>query len=99
MTENPSIRPRTRRPRLPGNALAAMGQDAGYNTANERAAILGISRSHLLHVERGEFMPSPGLVDAMSEAYHKPVSVIELAAQRGIQRLAERKIAHIRGFS
>jgi transcriptional regulator with XRE-family HTH domain len=89
---------RLSRNRLTGSLLAAIGQKAGYSTAKDRASILGISRSHLLHLERGEFLPSPKIVDAMAQAYKRPIEHIERAAAAGVERLAERKIAHVRGF-
>lgn len=82
---------------MTANLLAAMGQKAGYPTANDRAKALGISRSHLLHMERGEFRPSPRVVDAMCLAYHKTPEQIERAADFQIEQLATRKIAQVRG--
>lgn len=81
-----------------GNPLAMMGQAVGLETANARAEALEISRSHLLHVERGEIRPSPALMDRMAAKYRKAVSVIERAVDESQIRLAERKISQIRGF-
>ena len=98
MTTDPTPTPRQRM-RMPGSPLAAMGQAAGYETAQQRADALAISRSHLLHMERGEFRPSPALVDRMAAAYKKPVAYIERATNLAVERLAERKIAHVRGYA
>jgi transcriptional regulator with XRE-family HTH domain len=89
MTDEPRRRPG----RLSSSVLATMGQHAGFQTADERAAVLGISRSHLLHVERGAVRPSAKVVDAMSEAYHQPVEKIERAAVLARTTLAHRIIA------
>lgn len=85
-----------RRMRLTGNSLAAMGQKVGLITGQERAVALGISRSHLMHVERGAIRPSPALVDRMAEVYRKPVEVIERASDLARETLAHRVLAQVR---
>jgi transcriptional regulator with XRE-family HTH domain len=82
--------------RLTDSMLARYGQDAGFITAQERADAIGFSRSHLLHVERGDFMPSPAMVDAMARVYNQPDTKIERAARTCVENLAQRKINHMR---
>lgn len=90
--------PRRRRMRLTNNPLAMLRQQAGFSSAGEGAAAIGYSRSHLLHVERGDFMPSPEMVDAMAAAYNQPVTKIERAARLAVENLAQRKINQIRSL-
>lgn len=92
--------PAQRRPmRLTSNPLAVFGQRAGFPTAAERAAAVGISRSHLLHVERGAVRPSLEVVSKMAEAYKVSEGEIERAADLTRANLARRTIAQIEGFS
>lgn len=87
-----------RRLRLTNNPLALLRQQAGFASAEAAAKALGYSRSHLLHVERGDFMPSPEMVDAMAAAYHKATTVIERAARLSVENLAQRKINQCRAL-
>ena len=82
-----------KRLRLTGNALATYGQKVGLLTGQQRAVALKISRSHLMHVERGVIYPGPSLIDRMSAVYKKPVAVIERAANLARETLAHRMLA------
>ena len=86
-----------RQTRLTG-PLARMGLDAGLVTAQQRADACGISRSHMLHVERGAVWPSAELLDRMSAAYHIHVDVLERAASLARENLARRMLEQSRGI-
>ena len=62
----------------------------------ERALALGVSRSHLMHVERGAVFPSADLIDRMSATYKKPSEVIQRAANLARESLAHRMLAQSR---
>lgn len=85
-----------RRIRLTGNSLAVYGQRVGLITGQERALALGVSRSHLMHVERGAVFPSADLIDRMSATYKKPSEVIQRAANLARESLAHRMLAQSR---
>ena len=93
-----TISRRRRQYRLAGNPLAQIGIAAGFETAEARANACGISRSHLLHVERGAVWPSADLVDRMSAAYHKPIEMLERAAALSRESLARRMLEQARGI-
>lgn len=94
------VRPAPRRVmRLTSSPLAVLGQRAGFATAAERAAAVGISRSHLLHIERGAVRPSLEVVGRMAEAYHQAEGAIERAADTCQATLARRTIARIEGLT
>lgn len=82
--------------RLTANTLAVWGQKQGLVTGAERAAALGISRSHLLHVERGAVYPSPQLVDRMAAVYKRTSDEVERAAHLARETLAHRMLAQAR---
>ena len=82
--------------RLASNPLAILGQRAGLQFAGDRARALGISRSHLLHVERGAVWPSAELLDRMSAVYHKGIEQLENAAARSREALARRMLEQAR---
>lgn len=84
------------RARLTGNSLATYGQKVGLLTGQQRATALGVSRSHLMQVERGGVYPGPSLIDRMSDTYKKPVEVIERAAKLARESLAHRMLAQAR---
>ena len=92
-TDEPSA---TGRMRLTSSPLAALGQRAGFATAAERAAATGLSRSHILHLERGAVRPSMEAIRAMSEAYHQPEAKIERASELCRESLAHRMLAQSR---
>lgn len=85
-----------RRGRLTGNSLAVYGQKVGLVTGQQRATALGVSRSHLMHVERGSIYPGPKLIDAMVKTYKKPMDVIVRAANLARETLAHRMLAQSR---
>ena len=87
-----------RRFRLSGNALATLGQKAGFLTGEERAKACKVSRSHLMHVERGSVWPSADLIDRMAAAYNRPVELIERAAAEARESLARRMLDQARGI-
>ena len=73
--------------------LARMGILMGYRSAQNRADLLGISRSHLLHVERGSVVPSGDLVARMAQAYEKEPEAVEQAFRDHRVALARKVIA------
>ena len=75
--------------RLTRHALARMGQKAGFETLAARAEALGISRSHMNKVERGELKPGAELVDRMSAAYHVHLDVIYRASRLAVRTLRQ----------
>ena len=80
-----------RRVRLTSNPLSIIGQQAGFPTAQDRAAAIGgITRSYLLRVERGAQMPSRAIIQRMAKAYDREESTIERAALQGCKALARR---------
>lgn len=85
-----------RRYRLASNPLAILGQRSGLQFAGDRARALGVSRSHLLHVERGAVWPSAELLDRMAEVYHKSLEQLESAAARSREALARRMLEQAR---
>ena len=82
--------------RLTGNSLSVYGQKVGLLTGQQRAVALKVSRSHLMHVERGAIYPGPALIDRMSDLYRKPVDVIVRAANLARETLAHRMLAQSR---
>jgi transcriptional regulator with XRE-family HTH domain len=73
--------------RMSRNALARHGQRAGYPTLAARAAILGISISHLNKVERGELRASARVLDAMADAYHVHADKLERDSRNSVRAL------------
>lgn len=92
-------RPAPRRTmRLTSSPLAVLGQRAGFATGAERAAAVGVSLSHLQHIERGAVRPSLEVIEQMAEAYHESVGKIERASDLCRENLARRTIAQIKGI-
>ena len=72
---------------MAGNPLAALGMRAGYNTGRDRAKALAISRSHLMHIERGAIFPSETIIARMAAVYDRPEEMIVRAARLSRRRL------------
>lgn len=85
-----------RKIRLSASQVARYGILAGLKTAQERADALGISRSHLLHVERGAVRPSEDLVDRMGELYGRETWKIQDACDVQRRSLAKRVLENSR---
>lgn len=80
-----------RRVRLTSNPLSIIGQQAGFPTAQERAAAIGgVTRSYLLRLERGAQLPSRAIILRMAKAYDRDEATIERAAYQGCKALARR---------
>ena len=82
--------------RLSASLLARYGIRAGMRTAQDRADALGVSRSHLLHLERGAVNASDDLIDRMAELYDRPRARIEDALDIQRKSLAKRVLANTR---
>jgi transcriptional regulator with XRE-family HTH domain len=87
------------RMRLTRSPLGALGQAAGFESRVARAAALGISVSHLSHVERGDVRASVDLMDRMAEVYKVHAAKVERAANLCREELARQVIARVRGVA
>lgn len=60
---------------------------AGYQTVQEGADAIGISRTHLVNFERGSAGVSPQVLARMAEVYGVSINTLEAAAARAQRRL------------
>jgi transcriptional regulator with XRE-family HTH domain len=75
--------------------LAILGIKAGFTTQEARAAALGISRNHLMTLERGQESPSQRLIQKMLEVYGVTVpalvdAIVESRVEYFRRRLLEK---------
>ena len=76
--------------RLTRSRLATLRLRAGYSTAQAGADALGISRAHLLNIERGATGPSEALLARMAATYKVALEVVATAVARARYEMAER---------
>jgi len=79
-----------RRARPTFSPLTLLGQKAGLYTVKERADAVDLTRSYVVHIERGAVRPSAGVIGRMAEAYKVSVEQIEKALQTSRANLARR---------
>lgn len=82
-----------RRIRSNASRIARYGIIKGYRTAQERADALGISRSHILHLERGDGTASVWLMDRMAELYGRSQNAVADALREARSSLRKREAA------
>jgi transcriptional regulator with XRE-family HTH domain len=70
--------------------LAILGMNAGFRTQTARAAALGISRNHLMILERGERFPSKRLLQKMLEVYGvKPKTLRDAIVESRVENMVQ----------
>jgi DNA-binding XRE family transcriptional regulator len=80
-------------PRLVRTPLAKIRMKAGIESADQAARLLGYSRSHLLHVERGRYGASQTMQALMAKHYGVSIEQIAEAIRLARKDLA-RRLAH-----
>jgi transcriptional regulator with XRE-family HTH domain len=72
--------------------LAILGIKANFRTQEARAAALGVSRNHLMTLERGQESPSLRLIQKMIEVYGVTVPALVDAIVEGRVEYFHRRV-------